>query len=540
MRRLTLAGSSSSRASEIFIGLCLASLSGALWAITCMNFSTWPLAFVAMVPTLFAIERASSTRNAILFAWWMGLIGNAGGFYWMVAVMERFAGLSWFTSALLFVLVCGYHGIRLAIFGWAMRVIRGHTNLPLALVASVLMVTVEMCVPIIFRYYLAMSLARQPLLIQFADVTGVIGVTALLMMVNGAVYDFISHYRHRLAVVAVSTAIFLVVLGYGALRLHQFTQQRASAPKIKVGIVQPNTITFANADAGGQIVAQRKIAELQARAAELEASGADLILWPESSYPTWISRQAGGDRDVSDPSRIKRGFSVPLIFNATTYHPPRGSNRPFNSALMLDRDGKFTGSYDKNYLFMFGEYLPGSEMFPWITNFTPLNVEQYAAGQDIKTLPFQTVDGRRWRLGPMICLEDILPDFGRQLGKMHPHLLVNLTNDSWFGDTSEPWQHLALSVFRSVELRTEMVRAVNTGVSAYVDVTGRVHAESYVVDPRKDSRGADKMLAEVALIEGGHTVYAVIGDWFGYLCITLALYLSLVLPYLRRHRKAVH
>ncbi len=522
---------------EFLAGIGLAALSAILWAFVCLNFSVWPLAFVAMVPALFVIERASSTRRAVLFAWCVGLIGNTCGFYWMIGTIERFVGLSRLTTLFLFLLVCGFHALRLALFGWAVRVIRNHTELPLALVAPLVMVTAEMCVPLIFPYYIAMSLARQPLLIQFADVTGVVGVSALLMMVNGAIYDVMSNSRSRLKIVAASCSILITVLGYGLIRLHQFTQRRALAPKIKVGIVQPNTITFANAGGGSQIEIQRKIADLQARSTELETGGADLILWPESSYPVWVSRQDAGDHSESDSLRIKRGFSAPLVFNATTYDPPLlHSSRPYNSALMLDRESKFTARYDKQNLFVFGEYTPGAEMFPWIEKFSPVSIQEFAAGQDIKTLPFHTGDGREWRLGPMICLEDIVPNFGRQLGALHPHLLVNLTNDSWFGDTSEPWQHLALSVFRSVELRTEMVRAVNTGVSTYVDATGRVYTESYVVDPAKDSRGADKIVAEVALIEGGHTVYALVGDYFGYICIALTLYLSLILPRQRRRQ----
>ena len=524
-----------SRRHKILAGIGVAALSGILWAFVCVNFSAWPLAFVAMVPALFVIERASSTRRAVLFAWCVGLVGNACGFYWMIGTIERFVGLSRLTTVFLFFLVCGFHALRLALFGWAVRVIRNHTEQPLALVAPLVMVMAEMCVPLIFPYYVAMSLARQPLLIQFADVTGVAGVSALLMMVNGAIYDAMSKSRNRLKIVVASCSILIAVLGYGLIRLHQFAQKRALAPKIKVGIVQPNTITLASAGGGSQIQSQRKIADLQARSIELETGGADLILWPESSYPVWVSRQDAGDRSESDALRIKRGFSTPLVFNATTYDPPLlHSSHPYNSALILDRDGKFTARYDKQNLFMFGEYTPGAETFPWIEKFSPLSIQEFAAGKEVKTLPFHTGDGREWRLGPMICLEDIVPGFGQQLGALHPHLLVNLTNDSWFGDTSEPWQHLALSVFRSVELRTEMVRAVNTGVSTYVDATGRVYTESYVVEPAKDSRGADKIVAEVALIEGGHTVYALVGDYFGFICIELTIYLSLILPRQRR------
>jgi apolipoprotein N-acyltransferase len=490
-----------------------------------------------MVPAFFAIERARARRAAVFYGWWLGLVGNAVGFYWMIRLLERFAGLSLPTSAALFLLVCGFQATRTALFGWALHAIRRNSNLPVAFVAPPLMVTLELCVPFIFQYYLAMALARQPLLIQVADLTGVMGVTALLMLVNGAVYDVLTAPRRRVISAAVAASILLATLGYGYLRIAQVGELRAAAPKLKVGIVQPNVVSFDERDGVFSVTDRRRLADLQARSAELEAMGADLILWPESSYPVWVSRRSSGDWPETHPYHIGRGLSVPLVFDALTYDPPKSAGQPYNSALLLDR-GSFAARYDKNNLMMFGEFIPGAETFPWLKRLTS-NAGQYTAGREVVTLPFRDGGGREWRLGPMICLEDILPDFGRQLGQKHPHLLINLTNDAWFGDTSEPWQHLALSVFRSVELRTDMVRAVNTGVSAYVDATGRVYSESYVVDPTRDARGADKMLAEVALLEGGHTAYASAGNSFSYACAALTLYLWLILPRVRRRRALI-
>ncbi|MCA1636387.1 MAG: apolipoprotein N-acyltransferase, partial [Acidobacteria bacterium] len=431
-------------------------------------------------------------------------------------------------------LVCGVHGTRMMLFAWALHAVRRNFNLPLAFIAPPLMVSAELCVPSLFQYYVAMALARQPLLIQVADLTGVLGVSALLMLVNGAVYDVLTAPPRRIVVAAAAAAVLVAALAYGHLRIAQVRDLRAAAPKIRVGVVQPNVVSFDEPDGTFSVAAQRRLAALQARSAELEAMGADLILWPESSYKVWISRRSAGDWPESHPSRIGRGFSAPLVINALTYDPPKSSARPYNSALLLDR-GNFTARYDKNNLMMFGESIPGAETLPWLKGLVP-NASQYMAGEGVTMLPFRDRAGREWRLGPMICLEDILPGFGRQLGRQRPHLLINLTNDAWFGDTSEPWQHLALSIFRSVELRTEMVRAVNTGVSAYVDATGRIYSESYVVDPTQETRGADKFLAEVALLEGGHTAYVAAGESFGYAGTVLTLYLWLIAPRLRRSR----
>lgn len=517
----------------VLLRVVVLTAAGLMWSLACTNFSFWPLALVAMVPAFYVTERAASTRSAVLQWWWYAFVGNAGGFYWMIPLFERFAGLAWAPSAALYLFACGFQAVRVALFGWGLRSVRRNTDLPVALVAPPLMVALEMCFPFIFQYYLAMALARQPHLIQVADLTGVLGVTALLMLVNGALYDVLTGRRRRLATAIVSASILVAALAYGYVRLGQSDAARAAAPKLKVGIVQPNVASFDDAGGTFTVADRRRIIELQARSAELEAMGADLVLWPESSYPVWVPRTATGDWPESHPSRIRRGFSVPLVFNALTYEPPRTSARPWNSAVMLDGEGKFAARYDKNNLMMLGEYTPGVETFSWLRDFAPNVAGHYTAGEEVVTLPFRDRAGREWRLGPMICLEDILPAYGRRLGRERPHLLVNLTNDAWFGDTSEPWQHLALSVFRSVELRTELVRATNTGVSAYVDAAGRVYSETYVVDPAREARGADKALAEVALVEGGHTFYASAGDLFAYACIAATLYLWLVLPRLR-------
>src|SRR5690606_9209691 len=163
----------------------------------------------------------------------------------------------------------------------------------------------------------------------------------------------------------------------------------------------------------------------------------------------------------------------------------------------------------------------------------PRTAGHFSRGEAVVTLPFEH-EGTTYRLGPMICLEDILPAFGRKLARLRPHLLVNLTNDAWYGDTAEPWQHLALSVFRSVELRTDLVRAVNTGVSAFVSATGEVVARTYVIDPKVDARGADGLAVEVPLVEGGDAVCAASGDLFGWLCAAATLLAWLVWPRLGR------
>jgi apolipoprotein N-acyltransferase len=177
-------------------------------------------------------------------------------------------------------------------------------------------------------------------------------------------------------------------------------------------------------------------------------------------------------------------------------------------------------------LLAFGEYIPGIEMFPWLRNLLPEGTGRFKAGAGPGVLLLPEAQGELWRLGPVICYEDLLPGFLRGVGKLHPDILVNLTSDSWFGARTEPWEHLALAVFGSIELRVSMVRAVNSGVSALIDANGRVLAKTYADDPYRQPRAADALMVSAPKMAGGHTPFVAWGNWFPYGAIfaTLAIF----------------
>ena len=139
-------------------------------------------------------------------------------------------------------------------------------------------------------------------------------------------------------------------------------------------------------------------------------------------------------------------------------------------------------------------------------------------------LSLQAPGGKIWRLGPVICYEDILQGYLREVGQLHPDLLVNLTIDSWYGADTEPWEHLALSVFASVELRVSLVRAVNSGVSALIDPNGRVLQENLCQRslPPAATRRRHAWSAAPGM-SGGHTLFVAVGNLFAYLCLAATL-----------------
>jgi len=342
-------------------------------------------------------------------------------------------------------------------------------------------------------------------------------------MVNGAIYDLLTRRRKALPPALAAALILAASLVYGYFRIRQFDAVSAAAPQLSVGVVQPN-VAYNEKGVEHPELAGQQLAAMQAQSLELQDAGAQLIVWPESSYPYGLPRDFVHDFQESNPRQIKRGFTAPLVVGAITFS--RDGQQIYNSALLIDRAGRAAGRYDKMRLLAFGEYIPAADEFPWLRKLVPPGFGDFTPGAGVPTLPLATSDGRAWKLGALICYEDILPGLIRRICAQHPNLLVNITNDTWFGEKAEPWQHLALAVYASVEQRVAMVRAVNSGVSTFIDPNGRVIAKTYAVDPHFHPTPASAALAKLPLLEAGHTLFAKVGNLFAYLCaICIALLL---------------
>lgn len=505
----------------------LVTLSGCLWFLAVTPFDLSALAWFAAVPMLFAVDRAPTWRQALFFGWWAGLVETAGGFYWLIDVMQRFAEFPWVAAAAVFLLFCAARALIFLLFTAAVCAVRRRRSppanpIPMTLIAPIAMVSSEYLVPQIFPCGQWISQAWHPLVIQVAELTGPFGVTALLMMVNGALYDLSQGPRAARYPALAAAAIVAAALIFGAVRMHQVDELIARAPRLPVGLVQPN---FAYTIDGefSRDEALRQLSALQQQSIRLEKAGAQLIVWSEGAYPVTLPRDFVADFAPASLAMIRRGFNVPVIIGANTYEP--AGEDAFNSALLLDGEGVARGRYDKVRLLAFGEYIPGIDAFPWLRRFLPEGAGRFTAGTGPGVMSLRSAGGEDWKLGPVICYEDILPGYLRRVGELHPNLLVNLTSDSWFGAQTEPWEHLALSVFAGVELRVSLVRAVNSGVSALIDANGRLLQQTYPDDPYRNPRPADGIVVSAPMMPAAHTLYVAVGNLFAYLCIAATLIL---------------
>jgi len=532
-------------------GLLLAAFGGVLTFLAFPEWDLFPLAWICLVPLLAAMEGAPP-RRAFLLGFVHGLVTNLGGFFWVVHLLVTFGHLPWLVSVFLFSLLAAYQGCIFALWAMLSRWLEDRTEAPRSLVRVAAFVLVEFTVPFIFPWYLANSQWRFPLASQICDLGGVLALSGLLAASSVLLWEVIDRRgRQSLRPALVLAALLVGDLGYGAVRLLQVEAAIAAAPKVRVGMVEANI--GIREKAKPEHVANN-LAIHQRLSRVLEAEGVDLIVWPESAYnaawfpadsarippsraplpddPRWdalklpvdghliledfpalddASRDRAAGRSGWNVKAPQRGFSTPLLLGSITWVPdpepiaegPRWQRQLMNSALLLDGAGNTGGRvYYKNYLLAFGEFIPFGRTFPWVYDLIP-EASAFTAGTEVEVFRHGKL-----RAGVMICYEGILPRWTRRLVGKDPNVLINITNDAWFGKRGEPWLHLALTTFRAIENRLALVRSTNTGVSAFVDPAGRLSAHTSVDH-------VEVLAHDVPLMEGG-TVYRTVGDVLGW------------------------
>ncbi len=519
----------------------LGALSACLIVLSFAPFEQFYLSWFALVPLLWAI-RGTGHKGHFFLGWLAGTITNAGTFWWISPMLMNFGHLGWFASVALSALLVSYQGLEYALWLWALSYVRTWSRLGSWLLAPLVFVVAEFGVWFIFPWYYANSQATWVPMIQVCELGGVGLLSFLLVMINGALFDSLLSWRSRKkeALVSMATAIvvLLAIVFYGYIRIAQVESKADSSEKLRIGLVEAD-VGIWEKEAPEKI--EDNLVRHQRMSSSLYKRGAELIVWPETAYwapVTYASRQGGEGvegyrhipRDVAwiPPSPMEapdhasedqaahipmeqrtapqRGFSSYLLFGTLTWSPNRNNHSIshtgrdlLNSAILLDPHGKVLGIYDKVYRLMFGEYIPWGDEFPVLYKWLPESAG-VSAGSGVHVLQME-----KFRLGVMICYEDILPEFSREVAVGNPNVLINLTNDAWFGKTPEPYLHMALAVFRSVESRLALVRATNTGISCFVEPTGRVVAQTSL-------QGAETLIHDVPMMNS-ETPYELLGNW---------------------------
>ncbi|MAE31601.1 MAG: apolipoprotein N-acyltransferase [Verrucomicrobiales bacterium] len=349
-------------------------------------------------------------------------------------------------------------------------------------------------------------------LIQVASITGVYGVSFLVAWASVSLLFAVLQIRRSPANPwswSADLALPLLALGlvctWGIVRIGK---PPAPADRLTVALVQPSIPQrlIWQTDTGDERLA--KVLELSRLAL---ATKPDLLLWPEACAPISAERWP----EVFD---MVKSSGVPLLFGADDVERDGEAVRFYNSAVLLASDGPRLPTYRKRRLVMFGEYIPFEKALPFMKYLSPIG-GSFTAG----TEPVQfTLPDADTKLSPLICFEDAFPHGGREHVSPETALLVNLTNDGWFGAGPEQWQHAANAVFRAVENGVPLVRCANNGLTCWIDPLGRVR--QYFGQESGDIYGAGFVSFDVPLGQAlGQTTYNRHGDLFGWACLVVAV-----------------
>jgi apolipoprotein N-acyltransferase len=464
-----------------------------------LNPVLFPLAWIAFVPLFWVIDQTDGLRRAAFFGWLTGFFAHLFGFYWLVYTISVFGGFAYPVSSILFLIYAALQGIQMALFALAVKHL---AHGPLNSFPGLVWVVLEFWFPFLFPWYLANSQSSFGSFIQTADLVGPSGASLVVMWANAAIYQmFISYKRDRQIRWLPATLVGLLIVGsliYGTLRLEAVSGQMASARTISVAAVQGNI----DVDLKWDPDRARENLEVY-RQLTRQIGEVGLVIWPETSIEQWVSESLQQlPAEYMPPLKSEKTH---FIFGAKSFdgRPGGPDFKAFNTAFLTDAAGRVLDRYHKQVLLAFGEYIPFSKILsklpamPFSDGFTP--------GDGPKTLNVPTGD----RIAALICYEDLMPDLSRAFVKeARATLLVNLTNDAWYGRTAAPWQHARLAQWRAIETRRSLLRVTNTGVTVLINAKGEMEDPLPIFTPAV-------LTAKVDLLEG-ETVYVRFGDWFAW------------------------
>jgi apolipoprotein N-acyltransferase len=494
-------------------------MSGGLLAASQPNGNLWPLAWFGLVPLLLVV-RGARPRRAFALGWFAAILYFAAVFYWIAPTITTYTRITPPVAIAILVLLAAvvalFWGACCALLEWF-----AEAGISRVLSLPAIWVVVEWLrtfFPAAFPWgFLGYSQFAALPVIQIADIAGVYGVTAVLAFSNAALAEFRSNgvSRHRTLAV-VFAALLVAVPAYGFLRL---AQVRALEPdgSVKVGVVQANIAQDEKWHPG---LAVQILDTYLTMSREAVAGGAEIVLWPEAAVPFYLELDPNGRRMVTD---FVAETGVPMLVGSPGRADRDGNGvRSYNQAWLVEPDGRLEGPYDKIRLVPFGEYVPFGPLLSWVDKAVE-GVGDFGFGRDF--VVFEGPDLERGggetsplRASALICYEGIFPALTRKFVAGGSELLVNISNDAWYGRTAAPYQLLGMIATRAVENRVPLIRATNTGVSAVVDVDGSVRNETRLFEPAV-------FVEEVALVRGS-SLYALTGDLFVHALVALLFLLA--------------
>ena len=495
-------------------------ISGLLLAFAFPRFNLEFLAWFALVPLLFAIY-GGNARRALKLGFVAGLVFYFITLSWVTNTLINYGNIPTVVSWLILTLLVAYMSLYLGLFAYLVNRFGKSHPVSIFLLAPVVWTALEYLrsTHSIYGFSwqgLGYSQFQSLPVIQMASITGVYGISALIVLVNAGLFVLIHpafekypvwrNCRRRIG--AATLALLMLCVGYGWWTLKQ--EPVYSTPPIRVGLVQGNIPQQMKWDPVYRNEVLGRYRKLTLEAVMLKP---DLMVWPEAVTPFFFGRDSAGTQYVLDTVRQSQ---TPLVLGSpalkqTAEEPALGKSEPLrltNSAYFISSQGAQLGRYDKIHLVPFGEFVPFRSILFFIDKMVA-NIGDFERGKGAKV--FQLENNK---FAVSICFEIIFPDLVRQPVKQGADYLVNITNDAWFGKSAASYQHMSMVALRAVENRVPIVRAANTGITGSVDAYGRILETTEIFEE-------DWIIAKIYPQTSDPGFYSTYGDIFSQMCLVL-------------------
>lgn len=484
------------------------------------DFELWFLAWAALVPLFYAIDREKGSffKSAVL-GWIFGTAFFFGSCWWLTFSMITYGGLPSPVAYLLLFIIVAIVGIFPGLFAGLFSLLLKRFGSYAVFAAPFLWTAVEFA-----RYYLAFnnwneiaySQAFHPFLIQSAQYGGIYLVGFLILLTNAFfAFVFFPAQKTKPAFRLIPVAAVLIVIFTVILSSQNSTASMSSADKTEKNISANVVAVQANVPMSG--LDYQKWMGLRARHVRLAEEGLKrlkaerpdyqskplLIIFPESPMNFMYEEDPEFRAFVRDFASRHNAF---VLFNSA--EPNRAKGNYFNSAVLVDPRGEKIGQYDKIHLVPFGEYAPVPDL---IADYVPTLIGSFELGKEYDLFPVGDAQA-----GILICYESHFPTLSRRFVADGADVLIEMTNDGYLGPTGVLRQHLASAVFRAVETDRPLLRTTNVGITAYIDGRGEISGAS-------QSYSEDIRVWTISRSDGGRTFYVRYGDWFAWLSVAVSL-----------------
>ena len=476
------------------------------------------LCWIALTPLLIAILHArrmgrvpssvASIRQGLILGYVSGVIVYLGSCYWIYHVMNSYGGLNAPVAAGILVLFCLYLGLVHAAFGGLFALAAGRLKLgPRALVvAPFLWVALELFRSRVIAFpwdLMGTALVDNIPLSRIATITGVYGLSFEILLVNAAFASVFVGRRERRTLVLAGCILLVGILQTGS-----FFSAPAQPANGTARVVQPNLSLDISWTPEFYEKTLTELSTLSvAQPGELMPGDPlpDLVIWPESPAP-FFENDARFRQTINKIASDSHAF----VIAGEVGLPRSAEDRSiYNSAVVVTPQGDALARYDKVHLVPFGEYVPFKDLFGFAHKLTR-EVSDFAPGEERTALPVHS-----YKLGIFICYESVFPNEVREFAAKGAQVLVNISNDGWFGNSGAPEQHLNMARMRAIENGRWVLRSTNTGISGSIDPFGRVVAQL----PRNVRVALDVPYGVLT----GTTFYTRHGDLFAWACAIIAL-----------------